>query len=138
MFPTWAYEPYVTPIVSITLSTLVVASTSIQLDNEVDVQSLISSLNKLFEKNKFFKSIEKTLNSILDRMAKTMTPTITTSNIQQRATLLIKSFDNKFPTLSNVVIVQAQRKHDANLFDTICINVRNDMQKLNVCIKELR
>ena len=57
-------EPYVTPIVSITPSTPTIASTSIKSDDEVDTQSFISSLSKLFEKNKSVKSLEKKLNSI--------------------------------------------------------------------------
>ena len=76
-------EPYVAPILSITpLEVALVASTYAHLDDEVDAHSLISSLRKLFEKNKFVKSLEKTLNSILDRMAKTMPPIIAKFDIQ--------------------------------------------------------
>ena len=63
---------------------------------------------------------------------------ITTRNIQQRATILNRAFDSEFITLSNVAIVQAHTKHDASLLDTICTNVRNDMETLSVCTKELR
>ena len=48
---------------------------------EVDGQSLISSLSKLFEKNKSAKSLEKTLTSVLDRLAKTITTPVSTSGI---------------------------------------------------------
>ena len=50
----------------------------------------------------------------------------------------MKSFDEEIITLSKVAIEQAQAKHDASLFDIICMNMRNDLKTLDVCIKELR
>ena len=76
-----ADEPFVTPIVHVTLA-VVVASTSITLNDEDDAKSFISSLSKLFEKNKSIKSLETSLNSVLDIMAKTMTLVIIESNTQ--------------------------------------------------------
>ena len=62
----------------------------------------------------------------------------TTADIQQQAKNLCKAFDSEFSTLIDEASVQAQTTHDASLLNTICTNMRNDMNTLNVCIKELR
>ena len=51
---------------------------------------------------------------------------------------MTKAFDSEFTTLTDVAMVQVQTKHDASLLDTISTNIRNDINILNVCIKELR
>ena len=78
------------------------------------------------------------LTSILDRLEKTISSLDTSAIIQQKATIMCKTFDNEFTMLSNVAIVQAQTKHDASLLNSICTNIRNDIETLNSCIKVLR
>ena len=61
-----------------------IVSTFAQLDDdEVDTQSLISSLSMLFVKNKFVKSLEKTLSLVLDHLDKIVTITKSSLDIQQ-------------------------------------------------------
>ena len=55
---------------------------TMQYDDEVEAQNLISSLSKLFEKKKLVKSIEKTLISILDRLEKIVSFVDTSIDIQ--------------------------------------------------------
>lgn len=98
----------------------------------------MSSLRKLFKKNKSIKSLEKTLTKVLEQMHKTVTTTIVNPNLQSKAKELVQTFDEEFTTLSEAASTQAQVKHDATLFDTLCINVRNDLKSLDECIKELR
>ena len=62
----------------------------------------------------------------------TVKPVILEKDAQQRDKKLVREFNAKFSTLSNVASIQAQTKHDATLFDTLCTNVRNDMQTLNI------
>ena len=61
--------PTVTPTPS-TPPTQVAMVNAVQSNDDVEVQNLISSLSKLYEKQKSVKSLEKTLTSILDRLAK--------------------------------------------------------------------
>ena len=51
---------------------------------------------------------------------------------------MTKAFDSEFTTLIDVAMVEVQTKHDASLLDIMCTNIRNDINILNVCIKELR
>ena len=51
---------------------------------------------------------------------------------------MMRTSDAQFTTFLYIALVQAQIKHDASLFDTVCTNIRNDIQTLNVYIKELR
>ena len=51
---------------------------------------------------------------------------------------MLKYFDEEFTNLLNVAESKAQISHDANLFSTICQNIKNDLISLNTCIKELR
>lgn len=71
-------------------------------------------------------------------MEKTVSPIDTPANIQQRATNLCKAFDDEFTTLTNVATIQAQIEHDGKILNTMCTNIRNDIETLNVCIKALR
>ena len=50
----------------------------------------------------------------------------------------MKLFDKQFITLSNVALAQAHINHNVQLFATICNNVRNDLQTLDINIKELQ
>ena len=62
------------PIISVTPPTqAIVSSTSVQSNDELEAHNRISSLSKLFKKNLLVKSLEKTLNSILDKLAKIVT-----------------------------------------------------------------
>ena len=40
--------------------------------------------------------------------------------------------------LTNVAAMQAQTEHDGNILNTMCTNIRNDIETLNICIKVLR
>ena len=70
-------SPLITPIVPITPTTIASTSLSIVSNDEDDRKNLISSLRKLFEKNKTIKSLEKTLGEVLDRMQRIVKSTIT-------------------------------------------------------------
>ena len=50
---------------------------------------------------------------------------------------MLKSFDEEFTNLLSVAETKAQISHDANLFSTICQNIKNDLISLDTCIKEL-
>ena len=50
---------------------------------------------------------------------------------------MLKSFDEEFTNLLNFVESKAQISHNANLFSTICQNIKNDLISLDTCIKEL-
>ena len=114
-----------------------VTKTIVQLDEEDEAQNLISSLSKFLEKKKSIKSIEKNLTSVLDRLEKTISLVDTPTNIQHREAILCKTFDNEFTTLTSVATIQAQTEHDGKFLNTMCTNIRNDIETLNVCIKEL-
>ena len=81
--------------------------TAVQSDDEVEAHNLISSLSKLFEKNKLVKYLEKTLTSVLNHLEKIVSSIGTTIDIQQWAAILTKAFDNEFTTHTDVDMVQA-------------------------------
>lgn len=83
-------------------------------------------------------SLEKMLSEVLDMMQKIVTTTIAKHNLNLKAKELVRLFDEGFTTLSKVASTQTQAKHDGKLFDTVCMNVRNDLKALDVCVKELR
>ena len=74
----------------------------------------------------------------MDRLKKIVSPIDTPTDIQQRVAILCKNFGNEFTTLTNVATIQAQTEHDGKLLNTLCTNIRNDIETLNVCIKALR
>ena len=78
------------------------------------------------------------MGEVLDRMQRTMKIVVTRTNAQMRAKELVKVFDVELTTLSNVSFVQTKIKHDATLFYTVCLNVKNDLKTLGVCIKKMR
>ena len=41
-------------------------------------------------------------------------------------------------TFDNVAAVPEYTKHNTNLLNTMCTNIRNDIEILNICIKVLR
>ena len=50
---------------------------------------------------------------------------------------MLKYFDEEFKNLLNFVKSKAHISHDANLFNTICQNIKNNLISLDTCIKEL-
>ena len=50
---------------------------------------------------------------------------------------MLKSFDEEFTNLLNVAEAKVQISHNANLFSTICQNIKNDLVDLDTCIKKL-
>ena len=109
-----------------------------QSNEEDEANNLISSLRKLLEKRKLVNSLEKTLTTILDKMQKVVITIDTPIDIQQRTTILCKAFDDEFSTLINVATIQAQIENDNKLLNTMCTNMRNDIETLKICFKELR
>ena len=51
-------------------------------------------------------------------------------DLEQRAQVVLKSFDEEFTNLLSVAEAKAQISHDANLFSTICQNIENDLISL--------
>ena len=51
---------------------------------------------------------------------------------------MCKTFDNEFTTLTNMATIQAQIEHDGKLLNTMCTNIKNYIETLNICIKALR
>ena len=58
-------------------------------------------------------------------------------DLEQRAQAMLKSFDEELTNFLSVAEAKAQILHDANLFSTICQNIKNDFISLDTCIKEL-
>ena len=75
---------------------------------------------------------------VTDRLHTTLTVQHTESDLKLRTQELLKSFNEEFTNFLNVAEVKAQISHDANLFSTICQNIKNDLVNLDTCIKELR
>ena len=71
-------------------------------------------------------------------MEKVVSPVDTPTDIQQCTTILCKAFDDEFTTLTNVASIQAQIEHEGKLLNTMCANMRNGIENLNICIKALR
>ena len=51
---------------------------------------------------------------------------------------MCKVFDDEFTTLSSVATSQEQKEHIDKFVDSMCTNIRNDIETLNLCIKALR
>ena len=62
----------------------------------------------------------------------------TSIDVKQRATIVCKTFDNEFTTLTNVATMKAQTDHDVNIFNNMHKDIKNDIETLNICIKVLR
>lgn len=75
---------------------------------------------------------------VIKMLQSTLTVQSTDLDPKDREKYLIQAFDVEFTSLSDVVLVQAQAKHDAQIFDTICQNIKNDLGALDARIKELR
>ena len=82
--------------------------------------------------------MEKNLTTILDRIEKIIRPVDTTSDVQQRAIVLCKVFDEEFTNLANVATSHVQKEYTNKLLNSMSANIRNDIEKLNLCIKALR
>lgn len=78
----------------------------------------------------------RTLGEVSEKLQEVVSVKITDTDPQVRVKKLISSFDSKLTQLKKVTTSQAQINHDAQLFATICTNVRNDLQSLDDCIKE--
>ena len=63
---------------------------------------------------------------VTDRLHSTLTIQHTELDPELRAQAVLKSFDEEFTNLLNVAEAKAQISHDANLFSTICHNIKND------------
>ena len=74
---------------------------------------------------------------VFDRLYSTLIVQHTELDPIQRAQLVLKYFHEEFTNFLNVVEVKAQISHDANLFSTICQNIKNNFVNLDTCIKEL-
>ena len=57
---------------------------------------------------------------VTDILHSTLVVQHTEADLEQRAQSVLKSFDEEFTNLLNVVESKAQISHDANLFNTIC------------------
>ena len=62
---------------------------------------------------------------VLDRLEKIVSFVDTSTNIQQRAVIVCKTFDNEFTMKEKI-------EHDANVLNNMCKNIRNDIETLNV------
>lgn len=102
-----------------------------------DQSDLISSIEKMIEKNKKAKNLQRTMMELTDRLHSTLTANHIEADLEQRAKVVIQSFDLEFTNLPTVAESKAQVTHDANLFSTIYQNIRNDLVNLDTCIKEL-
>ena len=98
--------PYVAPTTLYVAILVASPSTTIVVTSEdEDQKCLMSTLSKLFEKNKLVKSFEKTLIEVLEKMQKIVTTTIAIPNLQLKAMELVKTFDKEFITLAKVAPV---------------------------------
>lgn len=59
------------------------------------------------------------------------------NDIKKRAVKVLEEFDRNFKTLTKVATSKAQAEHDANIFAKVCQNVKDDLENLITCIKEL-
>lgn len=51
---------------------------------------------------------------------------------------MVKTFDGELKTLSEITVAKAQKNYEETLFNTMCINVHNNLKELDGNIKELR
>lgn len=103
-----------------------------------DQTDLISSLAKMIEKNKKAKNLQETVMELIERLHNTVTTEHIEAYLEQREQEVIKSFDLEFTNLLVVEEAKAHVAHDANLFNTICQNIQNDLVNLETCIRELQ
>lgn len=50
----------------------------------------------------------------------------------------MSTFDNEFTNLSDIAKVKAQVAYEARMLLNISQNIRNDINTLDICIKDLR
>lgn len=118
------------------LSTLLsLASLTTKGDDQND---LISSFSKLIQKKNIVKSLQRTLMEVTNRLHSTLAVQHIEVDPKQRAHVVLKSFDEEITNLLNVAETKTQISHDANLFRTICQNIKNDLISLDTCIKQLQ
>ena len=75
---------------------------------------------------------------VIDRLQGTLTVQHIEVDPKQRRHAVLKPFNEEFTKLLNLVESKAQISHDANLFSTVCQNIKNDLISLDTCIKELQ
>ena len=71
-------------------------------------------------------------------MQRTLVVKLTNPDLDDREKDVIQAFDVDFISFSYVEAVQAQIKHDSQMFDIVCQNIKNDLGALDACINELR
>lgn len=76
-------------------------------DDDDDQLGLISSLRKLFEKNKKVKSLERTLGEVSNKMQEFLSIMIIDIDPQKRVVELISAFESELTQLEKVVASQA-------------------------------
>lgn len=103
-----------------------------------DQMELITSLKKIIGKNKKVKSLEGSLLEITEKLRSVMTNQIAKADPLERAREVMKAFDNEFTNLSDIAKVKVQVAYEAKIFHDISQNIRNDINNLDVCIKDLR
>lgn len=115
---------------------LVFASLGAEVDDDHQIE-LILSLNKIIRKNKKVKSLEGVLLEVTNKIKGVISAQVSEVDPQAKEKKVIKVFDNEFTNLSKISSIKAQVAHDAQLFQVICQNIRNDLENLDVHIKEL-
>lgn len=63
---------------------------------------------------------------------------ISENDSQKKANKVLEEFDTQFKSLVEVATMNTQAEYDANLFRKVCNNGKNNLGKLDACIKELR
>lgn len=108
-----------------------------EVDDDYQIE-LISSLSKIIGKNKKVKSLEGSLLEETNKLQGLISTQLSEVDPQVKEREVIIFFDSEFTTLSDIALVKAQTLHDTQLFQTTCQNIKNDLENLDVCIKELR
>ena len=83
------------------------------------------------------KSLQRALIEVSDILHNTLVAKHIEASSEQRAKVVVKSFDDEFTNFLNVVESKTQFYYDANLFSTIFQKNWNDLPSLDTCIKEL-
>lgn len=75
---------------------------------------------------------------VVDRLHSTLTVQHIEVDLEQREQGVLKSFHEEFTNFLSVLEIKTQISHDANLFSTICQNIKNDLISLDTYINELQ
>lgn len=60
------------------------------------------------------------------------------SDPKKKATKVLEEINNHLKTLVQVATIKTQVEHDEYIFSKVCKNVKDDLENLDTCIKELR